>query len=156
MKGGLQTSILAGAALLVCYSLILCEKQKQEPQPSESVSEQEETQRTVQMEQQIKRVHQRIETTRAVARQLIARRLGLREAAAQLQQLDQMLPPNHQDFYTLAFTELFAGPSDNDRYCQKAIAAVDTELVVEPAECRAVTGRLRAELQGQPSHSEKK
>jgi len=153
MRGGMRTSILAGAVVMVCYGLILMEHKeayvpKQEPVAATSVQQEvpEEGDRAVRLDRQGAVVRARIEFTRRVALQLIAQRLSLLEAAHQLRDLDRSLAPAQPDIYGGAFLNLYPGQSEDERYCQRAIHVVEGELVSEPAQRRAITRRLTDEL----------
>ena len=159
MRGGMRTSILAGAVVMVCYGLILMEHKeayvpKQEPVAATSVQQEvpEEGDRAVRLDRQGAVVRARIEFTRRVALQLIAQRVSLIEAAHQLRDLDHSLTPGRPDFYNVTFHSLYPGQSEDERYCQRAIHVVEGELASEPAQRRAITLRLtnelRRELQG--------
>jgi len=91
-------------------------------------------------------VKQRIDFSRRVARELIAERLALPEAAALLQNLDQSCAPVFRDFYQFAFRQMYPGRSEGERYCRRAMALVENELALEPAKSAEVTRRLNQEV----------
>jgi hypothetical protein len=97
-------------------------------------------------------VRTRIDVTRRVARELIERRLTLLQAATQLRDLDLSLAPVRKDFYGTVFHQIYPGRTDDERYCQRAIAAVDSELVLEPARSGSIMRRLKDEFQREISH----
>jgi hypothetical protein len=92
-------------------------------------------------------VRTRIDVTRRVARELIERRLTLLQAATQLRDLDTWLAPVREDVYGAVFREIYPGRSDDERYCQRAMAVVESELVLEPAQNCSILHRLKEEFQ---------
>jgi hypothetical protein len=153
MNGGMRTSILAGAVVMVCCGLMLMEHkeaQVAEPErPTPTVMRQElaeDGDRAARLDRQGAVVRARIEFSRRVALELIAQRLSLLEAAHQLRDLDRSLAPAQPDIYGGAFLNLYPGQSEDERYCQRAIHVVEGELVSEPTQRRAITVRLTDEL----------
>ncbi len=153
MSGGMRTSILAGAVVMVCCGLILMEPKEapvlnREPVAATDVPQQlpEEADHAARLDQQGAVVRARIEFTRRVALELIAQRLRLIEAAHQLRDLDHSLAPGRPDIYHVTFLKLYPGQSEDERYCQRAIHVVEGELASEPIQRRAITQRLMNEL----------
>jgi hypothetical protein len=153
MSGGMRTSILAGAAIVACYGLVLMERkedkvtdQVQSPTAGLQHELSEESDRAARLAEQENIVRARIDFTRRVARELIARRLTLLEAATQLRNLDSSLAPVYQDLYGTVFLQLYPGRSEGERYCQRAMAVVDAELTSKPPERTAILRRLNDEL----------
>lgn len=90
-----------------------------------------------------------IEAKRAVARELVAERLTLREAAARFRDLDRDAP----EIYWRGFPYLYPGRSEAERYCRQVIDCVEGELglTVEGGSraqpgVAAIAARLRQEL----------
>jgi hypothetical protein len=153
MSGAMRTSILAGAVVMACYGLILLEKKEAQTPDGAKLSPamlQEELTaegaHTAQLAKQEEIVRGRIEFSRRVARELIAQRLTLLEAANQLRELDYSLSPVKSDFYSIVFPKLYPGRSEAERYCRRAIAVVESELAAEPVKGRTVVRRLTDEL----------
>jgi hypothetical protein len=161
MSGGLRTSMMiGGAVVLVCFGLTFLEKQEpitiatgasDEPDSRQEMSG--ERGRATRLDCQARMVEERIEFSRQVARELIAQRLTLWAAAAQLQNLDQCSAPLYQEFYASVFPQLYPGQSESERYCRRAMALVDSELVLKPAQRSAVLGRLHQELKSKLNNS---
>jgi hypothetical protein len=105
-----------------------------------------ETERATRLAFQAKTVEERIGFSRRVARELIAERLTLWAAAAQLQNLDHSTAPLYQEFYASVFSQLYPGQSEAERYCRRAMDLVEGELVAEPSRKAAVLRRLKQEL----------
>ena len=155
MSGGLRTSIMiGGAAVVACFGLTLLEKRTANSTEVEQLRSQElerelpeETNRAVRLKSQSIVVEERIQFSRRVAQDLIAERLTLRDAATQLQNLDQSSAPIFQEFYALVFPQLYPGRSEAERYCRRAITLVESELVLEPVRRAAVIRRLNQEFQ---------
>jgi len=154
MSGGTRTSILAGAVIVTCLSLILMEGNEDKPADQDQMRSaalaqetSEENRRAADLKKQEDVVRTRIEVTRQVARELIERRVTLLQAATQLRDLDSSLAPVAKDFYGTVFRQIYPGRSDDERYCQRAIAVVDSELVLEPARSGLILRRLKDELQ---------
>jgi hypothetical protein len=150
----MRTSILVGAVIVTCYSLILMERNddgvandKQLFPAASQLEPSEEHNRASSLEKQQSIVRARIEFTRHVARELIAQRLTLWQAAIQLRDLDSSLSPLQQDVYDKVFLQLYPGASPEERYCQRALAVVDSELVLRSVQRPAILQRLRDELQ---------
>src|SRR5713101_260609 len=141
MSGGVRTSMMiGGAVILVCFGLVFLEKQEpitiatgasDQPDSHQEISGERE--RASRLDCQARMVEERIEFSRRVARELIAQRLTLWAAAAQLQNLDQFSAPLYQEFYASVFPQLYPGQSES-------------ELVLKPAQRSAVLGRLHQEL----------
>jgi hypothetical protein len=112
----------------------------------------EENDRIADLKKQENVVRTRIEVTRWVARELIERRLTLLQAASQLRDLDASLAPVRKDYYGAVFHQIYPGRTDDERYCQRAMAVVDSELVLEPARSGSIMRRLKAEFQREMSH----
>lgn len=154
MCGGLRKSIMiGGTVVLACFSLILLEKHIQNERGPDKVGCKdlaqefpEEKHRTALLEKQERIVEDRIEFSRRVAQEIIAQRLNLWEAARQLENLDQSSAPVCQEYYMQTFRQLYPGHSMAERYCRRAIALVDSELVREPAKRTAIIRKLNQEL----------
>ena len=154
MSGGVRTSMMiGGAVILVCFGLTFLEKQEpitiatgasDEPDSHQEISG--ERDRASRLDCQARMVEERIEFSRRVARELIAQRLTLWAAAAQLQNLDQFSAPLYQEFYASVFPQLYPGQSESERYCRRAMVLVESELVLKPAQRSAVLTRLHQEL----------
>ncbi len=154
MSGAMRTSILAGAVVLAMSGLMVLERKGENVPSQEKLTTAElqqkfpeESQRAARLETQGGIVRERIEFTRSVARELIANRITLLEAATRLRDLDHSLAPVQADVYDLVFPTIYPGRSEGERYCHRAIAMVDAELVQQPAEARALVRRLTDELQ---------
>lgn len=154
MSGELRTSIMiGGAVVLACFGLILLERCTGNERESDKLRSAElqqefpeECHRAAHLDIQGRIVEERIEFSRRVAQALIARRLSLWEAATQLEKLDQSSAPVCQEFYEFTFPQLYPGHSVAERYCRRAMALVDGELVREPAKRAAVIRSLNQEL----------
>jgi hypothetical protein len=159
MSGGMRTSIMAGAVIVTCLALILMERkeervaeQDQMPPTASAQETSEESSFAAELKKQENVVRTRIEVTRRVARELIERRLTLLQAATQLRDLDISLAPVRKDIYGAVFRQIYPGRSDDERYCQRAIAVAESELVLEPVQNRSILRRLKEELQREISH----
>jgi hypothetical protein len=143
--------MIGGIVIVVCFGLTFLDTQKHTATGTtvEDSSNQEfsgERDRSRRLDQQAKMVEERIESSRKIARELIAGRLTLWVAAAQLQSLDQSLAPLFQEFYASVFPQIYPGQSESERYCRRAMALVESELVLKPVERSAVLKRLHQEL----------
>jgi len=159
MSGGMRTSILAGAVIVTCLALILMDRREEKAADQDQISSaqlrQETTQehdRAADLKKQQDVVRTRINVTRRVAWELIERRLTLLQAATQLRDLDSSLAPVQKDIYGAVFLQIYPGRSNDERYCQRAIAVVDSELVVEPARSGSTIRRLKDEFQREMGH----
>ena len=153
MSGGMRTSILAGAAIVACYGLILMERKDDKVDDQQQIAPatlehelSEERDRLARLEKQENVVRARIDFTRRVARELIGQRVTLLEAATQLRNLDSSLAPVCQDLYGMVFLQLYPGRSEGERYCQRAMAVVDGELASKPTERTTILRRLNDEF----------
>jgi hypothetical protein len=154
MSGEKRISIMAGAAVvLACFGFTFLEKRGlAEPEADLSRNPEfqreypEESSRAALLTIQREIVKQRIDFSRRVARELIDQRLALREAANQLQNLDQSCAPVFRDFYQFAFRQMYPGRSEGERYCRRALALVENELALDPAKCNEVIRRLNQEV----------
>jgi hypothetical protein len=145
--------MIGGAVFLTCFGLMRLEKHLQYQNGLEkggNVESQrefpEEKNRATLLDIQERIVEDRIDFSRRVAQEIIAERLSLWEAARQLENLDQCSAPVYQEFYQQAFRQLYPGHSLAERYCRRAIALVDAELVRESAKRAVVLRRLNQEL----------
>ena len=77
-----------------------------------------------------------------IARDLIAGRLTLLEAAEHFRDLNHGAPP----IDWTVWRERFNGSTDDERHCRQVIQAVDLELRDDREQGAAVVGRLKAEL----------
>jgi len=159
MSGGMRTSILAAAVIGACYGLVLLEQKDDnvsdpEEVPATATSRElsEEGERVAELEKQRSIVKARIDFTRRIARDLIAQRLTLSQGASQLRDLDRSLAPVHQDFYLAAFREFYPGQSQDERYCQRALAVVDSELASKPVQRFEVLRRLEDQFRRERDH----
>jgi hypothetical protein len=148
----MRTSILAGAVIVGCYGLVLMERKGDkiaDPDQAPSASPQqefsEERDRLARLEKERGIVRARIDFARRIARELIARRLTLMEAANELRDLDSSLAPAQPEFYGAVFPQIYPGRSEVERYCQRAIVLAEGELVADPAQ-RRVVRRLKDEF----------
>jgi len=154
MSGRMQTSIFVGGAVVVaCFGLTLLEKRETnslEPDALQSQDRErdfpEEVNRANLLVNQKKLVDRRIEFSRRIARELIAQRVTLWEAAAQLQNLDHHLAPLCREYYESVFPTMYPGRSERERYCRRAMALVNSELVLDPAKRAAVIRSLDQEF----------
>ena len=152
MNPGMRTSIMiGGAVVMVCFGLTFLDKQEHittsvstEGDFNQEVSG--ERDRGRRLEQQARMVEERIEFSRKIAQELIAGRLTLWVAADQLQNLDQSSAPLYQEFYASVFPQIYPGQSEPERYCRRAMALAESELVLKPVERSAVLRRLHQEL----------
>ena len=103
----------------------------------------EEQHRDDSLEGRLADAFRRSERRQALARELLAGRLTLREAAARSRALAEADP----DFRWYVFRQTYAGASDAERHCRHMIAAVAEALRDRPAEAAEVVARLEAELQ---------
>jgi len=158
MSGGMRTSILAGAVIVGCYGLVLMERKRDkiaDPEQMQSAAPQqefsEERDRLARLEKGEVIVRARIDFARRIARELIARRLTLLEAANQLRDLDSSLAPAQPEFYSAVFPKIYPGRSEVERYCQRAMVLAEGELVSDPAQ-RRVLRRLNDEFRHELNH----
>jgi hypothetical protein len=154
MSGDLRNSIMIGGAVVVaCFGLTLLEKRAADTTGSDQLRraelEQElpeENNRAARLKSQSIVVEERIQFSRRVAQELIAERMTLCEAATQLQNLDQSSAPIYLEFYAKVFPRLYPGRSEAERYCRRAIALVESELVLAPVQRAGVIRRLTQEF----------
>ena len=161
MNPGVRTSItIGGAIILVCFGLTFLDKKEDisTSTSDEGGSNQEvsgERDRGRRLDRQVRVVEERIEFSRKIAQELIAGRSTLWLAAAQLQNLDQSSAPLNQEFYASVFLRIYPGQSEPERYCRRAMALVESELILKPVEKRAVLARLKQELKSNLESSDK-
>jgi hypothetical protein len=145
--------MIGGAAVVVCFGLTLLEKRGVKNTEADQLRSQEierefpdESNRAARLKSQSIVVEERIQFSRRVAQELIAQRLTLCDAATQLQNLDQFSAPIYQEFYSEVFAQLYPGRSEAERYCRRALALVESELVLAPAKHAATIRRLTQEF----------
>src|SRR5262249_33866042 len=152
------TSIMiGGAVILVCFGLTFVDKQTTRTSVEGDSNQEDsgETDRGRRLDRQVRIVEERIEFSRKVAQELIAGRLTLWAAAAQLQKLDQSSAPQFQEFYASVFLRIYPGQSEPERYCRRAMALVESELILKPVEKESVLKRLNQELNNKRDVSSK-
>ena len=153
MRGKMQTSIMIGAAAIAaCFGLTFLEKRETktlgtDPDHNQNIQVEvpEEISRANFLANQRRLVEKRIELSRCIAREVIARRMTLWDAAAQLQKLDHRSAPLCREFYQSIFPAIYPGRSEMERYYRRAMALVDGELAADPVKRRMVIRGLDQE-----------
>jgi len=95
-----------------------------------------------QLRARLEAAQQRLERRTAVAEDLLAGRLALLDAAAQMRALSRANP----DFRWESFRWTFPGRNDDERHCRQAIAALHAFPTDDPARLLRTVQRLEAEL----------
>jgi hypothetical protein len=146
--------MIAAAAIAACFGLTFLEKRETNTFETDLVHNQniqvevpEEISRANFLANQRRLVEKRIELSRRIAREVIARRMTLGDAADQLQSLDHQSAPLCREFYEFIFPEIYPGRSETERYCRRALALVNSELAGDPAKRGMVIRCLDQEYQ---------
>jgi hypothetical protein len=127
---GLPVLLLAGAAAWACV------RGTDEPSPPTAPS-------AYAPDPDVKRIRQRLLHKKELAREVIAGRLTLLQAAARFRDLDRQ-PPR---FYWSAFQVGYPGATDEERHCREVIRYVRMGLLDQPAKRTDLADHLETELQ---------
>jgi hypothetical protein len=102
-----------------------------------------ETERSRRLDERLGTVLRCCSEERRLAREVVAGRLGLVEAAGRFRDLTADEPTFNRE----SFRRAYPGGSDEERYCRQVIAFVRVALSEQPGADPSVVGCLEAELQ---------
>ena len=94
------------------------------------------------MQEELERAQERIRAKRAIALEVLAGRLTLRQAAAHFRELDAGRPERKLAHWRASCP----GNTDEERYCWTVLRYVGQEVWHDPARAREARRRLEAEL----------
>ncbi len=143
------TALLLAASVLLCLVLAAEMGRRHEPGRLAKQGAAGQPEPLDETRRQIEAIVHRVNSKRHIARELIAGRLTLLQAAGQFRALNQAPPRLHWKEFCAAYP----GDSDEERHCREVIAVVTLELEnSDSCLCLAVRARLVAELE---SHRER-